>query len=69
MSSGPYYSTVWTPATPPRSQHATSRTELLHIAVAFAVLTLDLVIILSGRGFLVSGSVAALNCSVDYTVN
>lgn len=60
MSSRPYYSTVWTPAVPPPVSHRTSRTELTHIAIAFAVLTVDLVIILSGRGFLESGTVSGL---------
>ncbi|HYA69902.1 MAG TPA: hypothetical protein VEH28_00845 [Thermoplasmata archaeon] len=58
MSSGPYYRTVWTVATPPPVSHRTSRTELTHIGIAFVVLTVDLVIILSGRGLLQSGSVS-----------
>lgn len=60
MSGGPYYYPVWTPSAPPRSQHATSRTELTQIAIAFTVLTVDLVIILSGRSLLASGTVTAL---------
>jgi Zn-dependent protease len=60
MSSGPYYYTVWTPAAPPRSSHPTSRTEILHVTIAFLVLTADLVIILSGRGLLEGGTVAGL---------
>ena len=60
MSSGPYYYTVWTPAAPPAPARRTSRTELLHIAIAFLVLTVDLVIILSGHGLLASGTVSSI---------
>jgi Zn-dependent protease len=60
MSSGPYYYTVWTPAAQPLATHRTSRTELTHIAIAFVVLTVDLVIILSGRGLLEGGTVGSL---------
>jgi Zn-dependent protease len=52
MSSGRYTYSVWTPAAPPLATHPTSRTELVHIAIAFLVLTFDLVVILSGRGLL-----------------
>lgn len=52
MSGGPYSYTVWTPAAPPLASHATSRTEVVHILIAYAVLTLDLTIILSGRGLI-----------------
>jgi len=60
MSGGPYYYTVWTPTAPPLVTHRTSRTELIHVAIAFVVLTVDLVIILSGRGLLESGTVGSL---------
>jgi len=60
MSSGPYYYSVWTPATPPPTAHATSRTELIHIGIAFVVLTADLVVILSGRGLLEGGTLEGL---------
>ena len=60
MSGGPYSYTVWTPAAPPRAGHPTSRTELTHLAIAFIVITVDLVIILSGRGLLESGTVSGL---------
>ena len=60
MSGGPYYYTAWTPAAPPLATHRTSRTELTHVAIAFVVLTVDLVIILSGRGLLESGTVGSL---------
>jgi len=66
MSQGPYYYTVWTPATPPPVSHRTSKTELTHIAIAFVVLTLDLVIILSGRGLLYSGSVSSLVAPLSF---
>jgi len=60
MSNDPRYYAVWTPTTPVPIAHRTSRTELTHIAIAFVVLTVDLVIILSGRGLLYSGSVSSL---------
>ena len=59
MSNGPYY-TVWTTATPPPVSHRTSPTELTHIAIAYVVITVDLVIILSGRGFVQGGTVSGL---------
>jgi len=52
LTSGPYSYSVWSPASPPLSSHATSRTEVIHISISFLVLTFDLVIILSGRGVL-----------------
>jgi len=58
MSQGPYTYTVWTPAAPPPTLHRTSRTELTHILIAYAVLTFDLVIILSGHGLIQGGSAA-----------
>ncbi len=56
MSGGPYTYSVWTPAAPPLATHSTSRTELIHITIAFVVLTFDLVIILSGRGLLLGST-------------
>jgi Zn-dependent protease len=60
MSSGPFTYTVWTRAAPPLATRPTSRTELVHIAIAFLVLTFDLVVILSGRGLLLGGGSSAL---------
>jgi len=57
---GRYYYTVWTPAAPPIATHRTSRTEILHITAAFAVLTVCLMIILSGHSLLVSGTVTTI---------
>jgi Zn-dependent protease len=60
----PYtYSYSWAPAQPSRGRLTTSPTELLHIGVAFLVLTFDFVLILyvgglySGLGFSALGSV------------
>ena len=60
MSNGPYYSTVWTPAVSPPVSHRTSRTELIHIGIAFVVLSVDLAIILSARSLIQSGTVTSL---------
>ncbi|MGA7476241.1 MAG: hypothetical protein WBW47_03370 [Thermoplasmata archaeon] len=60
MTRGPYYYPVWTPAAPPPTTHPTSRTELVHVTVAFLVLTADLMIILSGRGLLEGGTLSGL---------
>ncbi|MGP8159411.1 MAG: M50 family metallopeptidase [Thermoplasmata archaeon] len=60
MNRGPYQYTVWTTAAPPLSSHPTSRTELIHVTIAFLVLTGDLFIILSGRGFLETGTLSGL---------
>ena len=60
MSDRPYYYTSWTPARPPPAVHRTSRTELTHATIAFLVLTLDLIIILSGRGLIYGGSLSGL---------
>ena len=59
MSGGPYYSISWSPSAPLPNRR-TSRTELVHLAVAFLVLTVDLIIILSGRGLLEGGTVSGL---------
>ncbi|HEY1197400.1 MAG TPA: peptidase [Thermoplasmata archaeon] len=65
MSGGPHYYTVWTPAAPPPATHPTSRTELIHVTIAFLVLTADLVIILSGRGLLEGGTLSGLVAPVS----
>jgi len=55
VTAGPYaprFSYTWTSSRPPASRLTTSRTELLHIAIAYAVLTGDLVILFSGGSFL-----------------
>lgn len=60
MNDGHYSYSVWTPAAPPLVSQPTSRTEVLHIVVAFLVLTGDLIVILSGRGLLEGGTLAGL---------
>jgi Zn-dependent protease len=50
VSSGPPFYYSWTPARPSAPRLSTSRTELTQIGIAYAVLTLDLVILLSGGG-------------------
>lgn len=60
MSSGPNYSYTWTPARPPVSHISTSRTELTQIAIAYVVLTFDLLLIFGGAGVLYGGSTAYL---------
>lgn len=52
MSSGPTYYYTWSPAQASAARVSTSRTEVLHILLAFGVLTLDLVLILGGGGLL-----------------
>jgi Zn-dependent protease len=52
MSSGPNYYSTWTVARPPTARITTSRTELIHIGIAYGVLTLDLVLLLGGGGVL-----------------
>jgi len=55
MSSGgssPRYYYTWTPARPVASKVTTSRTELIHLAIAYAVLTADLTILFSGGSYL-----------------
>jgi Zn-dependent protease len=56
MSSGPLYYPSWTRAAPPVVRVSTSRTELLHISIAFVVLTVDLVLLLTGGLFFSGGS-------------
>jgi len=64
MTSGPYTYGIWTPAAPPLATRPTSRTEAIHITVAFIVLTFDLVIILSGRGLLAGNGSSGLFSSI-----
>jgi Zn-dependent protease len=52
VSSGPNYYYTWTPAQATTSRITTSRTELLHIGIAYAVLTIDLILVLAGAGIL-----------------
>ncbi len=52
MTGGPNYYYTWTTARPTSSRVTTSRTELLHIGIAYAVLTLDLILVLTGAGLL-----------------
>jgi Zn-dependent protease len=52
MSSGPYYTTTWTPARPPVAAVTTSRTEIRHLVIAFAVLTADFAVLLGGGGLI-----------------
>ncbi len=59
--SGPrYYYTVGTP-TPRPGRLSTSRIEVQHIAIAYVVLTFDLLLILSGSTLLAGGSAFAFN--------
>jgi Zn-dependent protease len=58
LNSGPSFQYTWTPARPAVAKISTSRTELTSIGIAFAVLTFDLVIIISRSG-LVFGSGAS----------
>jgi Zn-dependent protease len=60
MSRGSYTYSVWTPTAPPLASHPTSRTEVIHVLIAFLVLTVDFVIILSGRGLLYGGGLSGL---------
>lgn len=52
MSSGPSYHYTWTPSRPTVARVSTSRTEIAHLSLAFAVLTVDLVLILGGGGLI-----------------
>ncbi len=56
MTSGPNYYYTWTTAQPATPRISTSRKELAHLSIAFAVLTADLVILLGGGGLLLHGS-------------
>ena len=52
MTSGPNYYYTWTPARPTATRITTSRTELVNIGIAYVVLTIDLILVLSGAGLL-----------------
>ena len=52
MTSRPTYYYTWTPTRPAVARVSTSRTELTHLALAFGVLTVDLVLVLGGGGLL-----------------
>jgi len=52
VSGGPNYAYQWTPARPTVSRITTSRTELIHISIAYVVLTFDFVLVFSGAGLL-----------------
>jgi len=56
VTSGPTYHYTWTAAQAPTARITTSRTELIQIGIAYAVLTLDLVLLFSGSGFFLGGS-------------
>lgn len=58
---GSPFSYTWTPARPATPRLSTSRTELLHLGIAFAVLTVDLVILLSGAGAIFGYGARALS--------
>ncbi len=61
MNYGPRIPVTWSStARPPAGRLSTSRTELIHIGIAFAVLTVDLVLLLSGAGAVLGYGVAAL---------
>ena len=59
MSWGGSFSYSWNPP-PPATRVTTSRTELLHIGVAYAVLTFDLLLVISGMTILRGGSAGGL---------
>jgi len=52
MTNGPNYYYTWTPARPVRHRITTSPTELRDIGIAYVVLTVDLIIIFGGAGYL-----------------
>ena len=66
MTGGRYTYTMWTPAAPPLSSQPTSRTEILHISIAFVVLTFDLFIVLSGRGLVLGSGATGLLAPVSF---
>lgn len=65
MTSGPNYYYTWTQSRPGRARVTTSRTELINIAIAYLVLTVDFllvfVFIFYGVGPLYSGTAAFLS--------
>ncbi|HXW67386.1 MAG TPA: site-2 protease family protein [Thermoplasmata archaeon] len=60
MSSGIPYTYSWTATEPARGRITTSRQEVLQISVAFAVLTLDFVLILFVGGVFTGSSVSSI---------
>jgi Zn-dependent protease len=70
MSQPPYYQPGgWSVARPvPARPHSTSRTEIVQILVAFAVLTFDLVLILVGFGAIYGGTLSSLTASISWQV-
>ncbi|HXY46279.1 MAG TPA: site-2 protease family protein [Thermoplasmata archaeon] len=58
MRSGPTYYYTWTTSPPVRPRIHTSRTELIHIGVAYVVLTFDLILILTVAGLLFGQTVS-----------
>jgi Zn-dependent protease len=67
MSSGPPYYYSWTPAAPPVARVSTSRTEILHLAIAFVVLTVDLTVLFGGGGLL-TGSGAGFHALASLSI-
>ncbi len=55
MSATSPFGYTWTPVPPTVPRVSTSRTELLHLAIAFVVITVDLTIIFFGGGLLTGG--------------
>jgi fatty acid desaturase len=66
MTGGPplAYGYSWNQTLPQTGRVTTSRTEILQIAVAYVVLTFDLVLLLSGSGFLFGTNAGGLLYSV-----
>ncbi len=60
MTGGSPFSYTWTPARPTARGFSTSRTEVVHLTIAFVVLTFDLVLLLSGAGALFGYGAKAL---------
>ncbi len=60
MTGSSPFSYTWTPARPTARGFSTSRTELVHLTIAFVVLTFDLVLLLSGAGALLGYGAKAL---------
>lgn len=52
VTSRPNYYYTWTPTQPATARLSTSRTEILQIGIAYVVLTVDLILILTGAGIL-----------------
>lgn len=67
MSPGSTFSYTWTPAQAPVARVTTSRTEMTHLLLAFAVLTFDIVLLLGGGSFFgraSGGPIAGLTVTV-----